>query len=696
LFDQSPPSVEFHAWDNVKLHNRFSRDIEIRKVVMSAVNAKNRKARQLVKGSVASVYQEYFWPPNQVLTSALMGDIEFHHTAPFPSLERPFVFHCESFSPVFFPFTQQGSGEFKQHVKIKEHYRSIFANSLCLGIFSHIPETLESLSRFFSDPDIDDKLFSSRMGLSSKTVIDSELPEKTSLFRPKFLFVNSANQNSLNFFNRGGHLVLRFWKEFIANDRDGLLMLRCAKPSEKELIDYGVDISFLASETGRSILWAKDYLANHEISALMASAHFFLLPSMSLHSVSIMQAMMLGAIPVVSDAVGVSRYVLDDEHGIVLRGVRAATSHTDPNTGILVDRYCRTPGLDDSLVTQLTSCVLALLDAPGAYQKMRNRTMAYAQQNFSGHAFSDHFWNAVFDLHQRYVLPASRVDPASNKVVRSLCDCTLHGDGWARVFESPTQPTKKIFTGQSVVWELGGTFVHAYGNPRIELSDWSVLAQYYSAGAPQITFAETVHELGGKYLSFAGGETKYAHRKLTGLISRVLTPFPELHSCAASILKKLRGYRRLLAMRFTKSNTGPDIELVWHGVSGYNVIRCFDKYYAIPQVEGEFNLNKVKTGGYSSSFSGSSADYVLKKIAANTQNPISPSVGHFATAQPELVFEGFHGFNIIRLGGEFHAILQSEGAFEQARLLSREYSLSFSGHSLSEVQDAITESMASE
>ena len=103
LFDQSPDGVKLHAWDNVKLHNRFSRDIEIREAVLSAANTAKRKSQQLVAGSIARAYQEYFWGPNQVLTNELVGDIEFHHTAPFPSLERPFVFHCESFASVFFP-----------------------------------------------------------------------------------------------------------------------------------------------------------------------------------------------------------------------------------------------------------------------------------------------------------------------------------------------------------------------------------------------------------------------------------------------------------------------------------------------------------------------------------------------------------------------------------------------------------------
>src|SRR6185295_8611849 len=401
LFDHAPDTINLYAWDNVKLHRRVCSDAKMRGVLLSKAKAEEHHSRLLVRESIARAYREYLWRPNHVLTTELMGDIEFHHTAPFPSLKRPFVFHCESFAPMLIPFAQQGSGDVAQHEEIREHYRHIFANPLCLGIFSHIPETLQSLHQFLCDPIIDRKLFRSRIGLSEKAVLDLPLPPKTALSRPRFLFVDSDSQNSANFFHRGGHIVLRFWKDFIAEGNDGLLILCCPKPSDKHLSEHGVDVSLARAQTGRSIIWGQDYLSNHEMNALMASAHFLLLPSASLHSVSIMQAMTLGTIPVVTDTVGTSVYVTDNDNGIMLQGVRAAIWHKSAATGILVDRYCRTPDLDDSLVSQLSSRVRALLVAPDIYWNMRDRMMAYAQDQFSGQAFSDHFWGTVFDLYHR-------------------------------------------------------------------------------------------------------------------------------------------------------------------------------------------------------------------------------------------------------------------------------------------------------
>lgn len=699
LFDQRPDGIEIYAWDNIKLHNRFQQDADIRASVLKAAYDADHKLKKLHSGTIAKKHEEFFWPPNHALTEMLPGDIEFHHTAPFPSLKRPFVFHCESFAPVFSPCAQQGSGTFENHEVLREYYRGIFANPLCLGIFSHIPETLESLRRFFPDAEIDRKLFSSRIGLSSKAFTEVSLPEKTDLSRPRFLFVNSAHQKPENFFKRGGHIVLRFWKAFRASGRDGVLMLRCARPGEQDLLDHGVDTSFLDAEMGDTILWAQDYLANHEMTRLIASAHFFLLPSYSLYSASILQAMTLGAIPVVTDTVGVSTYITDEEYGVVLQGVREAIWFADPETGILFDRYCRIPDLEDSLVSQLTERVITMLDTPDAYCNMRNRAMAHAQKQFSGEAFSAHFWDSVATLYHEHEQHASHTTPSPNDINQCLQDCTLREGDWPRVFESPTQPMRRIYTGQSVIWEMGGAFLHASGNPRMELNDWSVFAQYFSPIAPKITSTKILDELGGRFLSFNEGQGGNSSRRLTRFISRILMPFPRIHAVAASHLKKVRyfrkflqRYRQFLSFKNGTSDIAPDVELLLHSVSGFNIIRYFHKYYAIPQSEGAFIPEKAESGGYSSSFLGLSVESVLGKIskAAVESKPLTKE--NTGGSKPELMLEGFNGYNIIRADDEFHAILQSDGAFECAKLLTGEYTCPFSGQSLDEVKNLILKS----
>ena len=198
-----------------------------------------------------------------------------------------------------------------------------------------------------------------------------------------------------------------------------------------------------------------------------------------------------------------------------------------------------------------------------------------------------------------------------------LNDCTIQGEGWARIFESPIQAMVRVNTRQGVVWELGGAMIHAYGNPRVELNDWSVLAQYYSFAAPALTFGKTLEELDGKYFPFVGGAGERFVQKLIYAVSKVLKPFPALHRNAVRIYSSLPRYLRRMK---AKTTNNPDFELLRQGVSGYNVLRHKDDYYAIPQREGEFNLEKAKTGGYSSYFSAKSVDQILRDIAGGHAN----------------------------------------------------------------------------
>ncbi len=691
LFDHVPKNISLSAWDNVKLYRKFRDDASMRRTVVAKAKREEGRRIRLDGSSIAKRYQEYFRSPDHILTTALQGDLEFHHTTPFPSLTRPFVFHCESFAPVLFPFAQQGNGNVESLDEIREHYRSIFAHPLCLGIFSHVPDTLTALSLFFSDPAIDDKLLSASMGLHADALSLHEPGQKPSVSRPRFLFINSANQNSVNFFRRGGHLVLRFWKEFVADNRDGFLMLRCAMPSDIELHEYGVDVSWIKGEIGRSIVWDQTYLASHEMQSLMATAHFFLLPSLALHSVSIMEAMRAGAIPVVSDTVGTSIYVTDEMNGIVLRGVRERVWPKDGGRDGLLGRYGRWQELDKLLIEQMTSRVCALLDEPGAYGDVQRCTLSYAKERFSGQSFALDFWNSVSDLYAQYKPASDNGWACSDPLNRSLNECTIQGGGWAKVFERPPQPMLRIKTECGTVWELGGAVIQAYGNPCIELNDWSVLAQYYKPNTPMMTYANTLEELEGTYLHPLVGRHEGVRRKLVRWISKTLTPFPALHHYAARILAV---YHRHGGFRLAKPNAEPEIELVRQGITGYNIIRHRDRYYAILQCEGEFSPKKAEAGGYSSCYRGHSLDDVLRSIAA------SPASRSFVCEEDDesahIIAEGFHNFNIVRQGGEFYAFLQSEGELTSSILLSQQHAPAFSGLSLEEVQHKILSALATE
>ncbi|PPK71569.1 glycosyltransferase involved in cell wall biosynthesis [Methylobacter tundripaludum] len=690
LFDHRPENITINAWDNIELSQVLHGDNELRVKLLKAVSVQHKMLRSKISSSLAAKYIEGYFPPNIALTSLLPGDIEFHHTAPFPSLTRPFVFHCESFAPIFFPFSHQGKGKMLSHEKLRSHYRRILGDPLCLGIFSHVPETLQDISHFFNSPAIDAKLHPSRIGLGGQS-LPKEIPEKRGLVStPRFLFVNSANQNPVNFFHCGGHVVLRFWQKLMASGRQGKLYLRCARPSDELLSKHGVDVAFLHREECNSVIWIQDYLTNQELNALMTDAHFFLLPSASLHSVSTMQAMALGTVPVIFDTVGTSLYVKNDHNGIVLEGVFSTNCMKNPATGVLIDNYHRNRALDDSLVRQLTQRITELLVEPDVFDELRQNALADARSQFSGSSFSNEFWATVQTLFTEHAGRESRSKPKSSAAIAGLEHCTVDQNDWARIFESVQQPVTRIFSGNGRVTELGGAFIHTIGSSVVRRHNWSALAEYYKNG-PRLTYAKSIKELEGRYMSRSGDaciESRF--RMVIDWTSRLLSPFPRLHRVAARILKVTRKRGKPLD-KWVRSELQLDVQLVKQDASGFNVIRYFDKYYAIPQHQGEFLKEKADNGDYSICFVGNSVKEVLRQIAEHdVQTQEEGRKQNQNNASAELIEEGIHGFNIIRFLDCFYAIPQSEGAFEYDRFLAGGYSRIYTQQSVADIKAAIT------
>jgi glycosyltransferase involved in cell wall biosynthesis len=530
LFDHAPPDINLVAWDNVRLHRHFADSPADRERVSGLADSYRREIDGFEPGTIARCCASHFYPPDRVLTDALEGDIEFHHSAPFPSLTRPFVFHCESLASALFP---NGEARLEKPDELRAHYGALFKHPLCQGIYSHIPETLQDFSRFFADPAIDEKLFNSKIGLSRLGVNPGILPPRRPVDRPRFLFIAPAHEAPADFFDRGGHVVLRFWKEFCGTGRQGTLILRCRRPDNDALTGHGVDCAFIQSEIGRSVVWTEAYASNDDINALMADAHFVLLSGALLQSAFILQAMTHGAVPIVRDAPGASVFVTDRETAIVLQGAG--------NDAL--------PEIAGSLVAQLVEHVLALLEKPEAWHALSHRISERARTQFSGEKFAAEFWQAVMERARRAGKPASR-SSGIIELTRRLRNCTLdYSRMWPRVFESSAQPVRLLDTGTSRIFELGGAVVQISGNelaahePTV-LADWSVFAPYDNKGAPKMSFANSLVDL-EPYLPGAGNRDNALTRHLRNWASNALIPFPGTHSLASQFYHRIRGARTI-------------------------------------------------------------------------------------------------------------------------------------------------------
>ena len=401
--------------------------------------------------------------------------------------------------------------------------------------------------------------------------------------------------------------------------------------------------------------------------------------------------------PVDHRALGTALYVTDDQNGIVLKGVFSANWDTDPETGVLVDHYSRNPSLDEDLVSQLTQRILALLDTPHAYEKIRHNALERSRNQFSGEIFSKDFWSRVSGLHLSQRSSRSTRINVARRGPAQLNECMLADSEWPRVFGGATQPHMRLYTGRGRVSELGGAFIHAFGSPAMEVNDWSVLAEHVKLGAPPLKFAKSIRDLEGSYLDISGGGPSYRGHDLIAFMSRALQPYPALHHFGARVLATARQCRhRVLWLLGADKTRRPDIELVVEGLSGFNIVRCLGKYYAIPQSEGAFVLEKVEAGEYCACFRGNTVWAIRRKIAVASKAELTnPSRSHHDSLKVELVSEGVLGFNIVRCADRFYAIPQSEGTFDHTRIHSGGYSRMFSGRSAEEVHKLLKEAVAS-
>jgi len=138
----------------------------------------------------------------------------------------------------------------------------------------------------------------------------------------------------------------------------------------------------------------------------------------------------------------------------------------------------------------------------------------------------------------------------------------------------------------------------------------------------------------------------------------------------------------------------PALALVEEGYQGYNIIRAGDRFCAVLQADGAFSLEKFRAGGYTNAVEGNSLEELKRRIDAVETAPATPPVTPPATPPvtppaPVLVEEGYQGYNIIRAGDEFCAILQADGAFSLEKFRAGGYTNAVEGNSLEEVEGKI-------
>jgi hypothetical protein len=419
---------------------------------------------------LAPSFVNHVTPEELWMAADLPGDLEFHHTSPCSAGSRPFVVHCESFLPFFFPFFRHGdTSGFTEHTAVRSLYRSILGAPACIGILSHIPETLAELSRFLADPAIDRKLGATRIGLGERnlrTLLDAPCPRPAP--GPVFLFTNSAHQNLGSVPLRGGIAVLRFAEQYLRAGHPGRFVFRTMRPPEESFAEWGVDTAYLRSQEPGRVEWIERFVDEAEQMRLFAQADVMLLPSANLHSVTLMQALAAGAVPVVTDTFGTQHYVTDGETGVVLGGVRERIWSTHAASGIRYDRHEAFPALADSLVAQMFAKLLPLLQDPAALAAMRERMRREVRQRFSGAAYRDALCE---DLERR--MHGRREAPARPSLLARFG--AVRTGGWEALFGASPVPRRQAgeAPGGGLHYIGGGLHYRVRGALLPQLDRWS-------------------------------------------------------------------------------------------------------------------------------------------------------------------------------------------------------------------------------
>ena len=108
---------------------------------------------------------------------------------------------------------------------------------------------------------------------------------------------------------------------------------------------------------------------------------------------------------------------------------------------------------------------------------------------------------------------------------------------------------------------------------------------------------------------------------------------------------------------------------------GFSIIRSRERFYAVERTEAGFDQNRFATGDSGKRFEGASVDEVKRHV--------DTFIG------PKVVVRGFRGYDIIRVGRDFHGIKQGDGEFSLRRVHMRDYQGYVKAVSIEEVKNLV-------
>lgn len=362
---------------------------------------------QLAETGLAAREIEDFVASRDPVSQAMLPepyDLVLHHSMPFTLGQRPWVMHIEELVTLFAPALWHGQ---TAHVRIREQpiyrlVRRLLEGEACLAVSAHLRHTADWLGRLFESEAIAAKSHFIPFGIDFPRALDG--PIATAMARRDertddavtFLFTNSWSQDPRSLLVRGGLDVLLAFARIQAEHPRCRLVLRSALPTEMLGAKFA---DFVRAIPNVEII--DRVVSDAEMAALFMAADVYLLPSVGLHTVSLLQAMYFGAVLVAADAAGVEEFVEHGKTGLVATGRLGKTAWYD-ETGLLNQTFEPLfQGVDQNFVTSLHGEMKRLVVEPALRRDLRRGARAHVLKHHAMAPWQDGIRSILEDARHR-------------------------------------------------------------------------------------------------------------------------------------------------------------------------------------------------------------------------------------------------------------------------------------------------------
>jgi glycosyltransferase involved in cell wall biosynthesis len=291
---------------------------------------------------------------SQLLLAKTEG-LVFLTSMPYTYGQKPWVIEIEDPTTLFYPLIENGNTAYL-NLADSPYFRIVKAlleSEQCKGIITHVKSTARMLPALFNSEAVNRKIHYTPLGVAlPRRWQRHDEPEETETIN--ILFINSWCQIAENFYVRGGLDVLEAFAVLHERYPQVRLTLRTALPPLHDHFHRIIERGWVRVITR--------FLPSHEMDALLAGSHIFLLPAARIHVVSLLQAMSYGLAVVTSDGWGIEEYVTHERNGLIVKGRYGITSWVDEQAGMLREDYEPTYTADPGVVAGLVEAVSRLIE----------------------------------------------------------------------------------------------------------------------------------------------------------------------------------------------------------------------------------------------------------------------------------------------------------------------------------------------